>query len=255
MGFRYDTILTSDFRHIDVTLDFTMDTKDFWTDYWADNPFGKIKKDPDGMSDSLRVCHQRLYRRNLPDGTLFDLRFDFKPKYIWNGIKLSNDTIVTPLNFKNYPLMQTMKDEPGFRANIEDFMHRAYTIGGEIIFPVHGPNSINPVRGKVADDRFDLTLLCIQRYYEGSDDLPDKKGLNWLLDAIRFDSKFFDAFGSFRGYVDFFFLNGLVDGQYNTVLWIDNPERPRDREEYELFMRKQMAFLADRNRRISEYEL
>ena len=249
------SILTPDGKHINPNLDFTLDTKDFWKDYWTSNPFGKINVDPDSKSDSLRTCHQLLYRRDLPDGTLFDLRFDFKPKYRWNDILLTNDTIVTPLNFRNYPLMQRMKDEPGFRGYIEDFMHRAYTIGGEIIFPVHGPNSINPVRGKAADDRFDLTLLCIQRYYEGSDDLPGKNGLNWLLDVIRSDSAFFDAFGSFRGYVDFFFLNDLVDENYDTMLWIDNPERPRDREEYDLFMRNQMEFLERRNRRIAEYEL
>ena len=72
---------------------------------------------------------------------------------------------------------------------------------------------------------------------------------------LNSSSQFFDAFGSFKGYVDFFFLNNLVDEDYNTKLWIENPGRPADRDEYELFMREQMTFLEGRNRLISEFKL
>ena len=229
-----------------------MDTKGFWDDYWDNNEYGKIKKDPDEKSDSLRRSQMVLYRgRSLPDGSKMDLVFDFKPLLKWNGIKLSSDTIITMLNFKNYVVMDRLKDDEKFRPAVERFMHRIYTIAGEILFPKHS-GSINQIRGSAVSDRFDLTLLCIQRYYEGCDSLPG--GMGTLLDVIKGDSAFFDAFGDFKGYVDFFFLNDLVDSDYNTVLWVDNTEKPRE-DEYEMFMRNQMDFFEKRKKRISEYVL
>ena len=94
--------------------------------------------------------------------------------------------------------------------------------------------------------------MCIQKYYEGFNDLPG--GMGTLLDVIKGDSFFFDAFGDFKGYVDFFFLNDLVDNNYDTVLWVDNTERPSE-DEYETFMKNQMEFFEKRKKRISEYVL
>ena len=60
---------------------------------------------------------------------------------------------------------ESMDDYRGF---VEDFLHKTYTIGGEIIFPKHA-RSINQARGvnPLICDRFDLTLECIRRYYAG----------------------------------------------------------------------------------------
>ena len=83
------------------------------------------------------------------------------------------------------------------------FLHRSYTIGGEMIFPKH-TNSINQTRGTNPQicDRFDLTLECIRRYYRGED--------SPLFSVLSTDKNFFDLFIDFKGFVDFFMLQDLV---------------------------------------------
>ena len=86
---------------------------------------------------------------------------------------------------------------------IEKVLREMYTIGGTILFPKH-PNNINGQRGMnpFICDRWDLTLECIRRYYEGITD-KDHNPLGWVLET---DKPFFDMFVDFRGYYDFFFL-------------------------------------------------
>ena len=77
-----------------------------------------------------------------------------------------------------------------------------------IIFPknaVDGGHTINQSRGvnTFIDDRFDLTLECIRRFY-----LNQASPLYSTL--MRYKS-FFDLFEDFNGYIDFFFLQDLVD--------------------------------------------
>jgi hypothetical protein len=64
--------------------------------------------------------------------------------------------------------------------------------------------SINQRRGihHRIPDRFDLTLECIRRHYAGA-----SSPLAELLATYR---DFSALFGDFRGYVDYFLLNGLV---------------------------------------------
>ena len=242
--YKITDLLTSDGKRLNVDVDFTEDTDDFWVDYWGNNNYlGKIKKDPDSLSDGLRTSQYLLYRKKLPGLT---------ERLVWEGMTLSSDVIITMMNFYNYSVVKALKDDPRFRPKVEKFMHTIYRIGGEIVFPQH-QFSVNQKRGNAANDRFDLTLLCIQRYYEHSEDLPSVPLKN-LLEVISNDSDFFDAFGSFKDYVDTFFLNDLVDNNYNTVLWIDNHERPKAHE-YEILMEKQMEFLEKRSKRISDYEI
>ena len=61
-------------------------------------------------------------------------------------------------------------------------------------------------------------------------------------------------FVDFKGYIDFFFLNDLVE-DYETVLWIDYTGKPRTERDYNLFCDRMMDFLRKRNRRISEFEI
>ena len=89
-------------------------------------------------------------------------------------------------------------DSPGYWDRFwENFLHKTYTIGEEIIFPKHA-KSINQARGvnPLICDRFDLTLECIRRYYAGVS--------SPLHEVLCSDSVFFDLFGDFRGYVEFF---------------------------------------------------
>jgi hypothetical protein len=97
-------------------------------------------------------------------------------------------------------------------------------MGGLILFPgyqVDGLPTINQAKGftfrvRIAD-RLDLTLECIRRYYEflpnteQSTALPDGyEAINPLGSVLHRYRPFFDIFGSFAGYVDFWLLNDLV---------------------------------------------
>ena len=77
-----------------------------------------------------------------------------------------------------------------------DSFWKAYTVGGAIIFPVHR-SSMNQRRGcnKTISDRWDLTLECIKRNYNGGD--------SPLYKVICTKQSFFDLFVDFKGYVDF----------------------------------------------------
>ena len=120
-----------------------------------------------------------------------------------------------------------------YRGFVEDFLHKTYTIGGEIIFPKHR-GSINQARGVSPQicDRFDLTLECIRRYYAGVS--------SPLYGVLCGDGRYFDLFGDYRGYVDFFLLQDLVSEDYFAVIF-DLAERLAEREEY--YIRMAIAWL------------
>ena len=130
-------------------------------------------------------------------------------------------------------------------------MHITYTIGGEIIFPKHA-RSINQARGvnSLICDRFDLTLECIRRYYAGVS--------SPLYKVLCGDVRFFDLFGDFRGYVNFFLLQDLVSEDYSVVrFWdgwkdfSDNPI-PQTVEGYLEFLEREVEFVRRRGERIQK---
>ena len=140
---------------------------------------------------------------------------------------------------------------------IEKVLRKMYTIGGTILFPKH-PNNINGQRGMnpFICDRWDLTLECIRRYYEGITD-KEHNPLGWVLET---DKPFFDMFADFRGYCDFFFLQDCVSEDYNSVrMWIpSNPFEkkypyPETVDEYFGWIENCLSFVRRRNRRIDEY--
>ena len=97
-------------------------------------------------------------------------------------------------------------------------------------------------------DRFDLTLECIRRYYAGVS--------SPLYEVLCGDRRFFDLFGDFRGYVEFFLLQDLVSEDYSAVrFWdgwkdfSDNPI-PQTVEGYLGFLEREVEFVGRRNRRI-----
>src|SRR5690606_17881400 len=112
-----------------------------------------------------------------------------------------------------------------------------------------GP-TVNQARGTRAaiSDHFDLTLECIRRHYAGEDAGP----LRGPLDAYSY---FFDLFGDFDGYVEFFFLQDLVDG--SGIRWLHDFEGltrrtlPRTVEDYLAYRERQLEFVAARTARIA----
>jgi hypothetical protein len=140
---------------------------------------------------------------------------------------------------------------------VQNFRNLGYTIGGSIIFPskkIDGKMTINGARGfnvKIAD-RFDLTLECIRLRY------LDKP--NPLDETLKVNANFFNLFGSFRGYVDFFLLQDLVTPDYVqinfftdiTTLFESSP-LPQNMEEYLIYKQRNIDFLNARNKRIADY--
>ena len=120
---------------------------------------------------------------------------------------------------------------------------------------IDGKWTINQARGcsgRIAD-RFDLTIECVRRHYEGDTTHP-------LGDVLARYGEFFDLFGSFAGYVDFWLLDDLldVDGGVKFFLASDDftlPAVPRSREDYVAFRDRTIEFVTARNHRISQLQL
>ena len=71
--------------------------------------------------------------------------------------------------------------------------------------------TINGARGvnHKIKDRFDLTLECIRRFYK-QEDSP-------LREVFERYAEFFYLFEDFRGYVDFFLYQDLVEKDYSGI--------------------------------------
>ncbi|MBR0091590.1 MAG: hypothetical protein IJP92_07815 [Lachnospiraceae bacterium] len=241
---------------IDTTFDFTTDTPGYWDGFWERREgWGAGNTDPDALSPTLKRYHKELWSKTLPNGQVFMLEEgkNLGDYLMWNDIGFGSDSIIVSFNYVKY---LHMKDElirvlPDFKKYRENCIRRAYTIGGMIIFPKHR-NSMNQARGtrKMICDRWDLTMECIRRYYNGEN--------SPLSDIIESDKAFFDLFVDFKGYVDFFFLQDCVTEDYrNVIFWEgDGSFReypfPESVEDYLSWMENEMDFLDKRNNRIKE---
>ena len=166
----------------------------------------------------------------------------------------SSDTIIIEMtHLKNKKIIDQVRERiSDIDEYIEHLLHRSYTIGSMVIFPVHN-NSMNQRKGtnpRIAD-RWDLTLECIRRHYAGEE--------SPLSNVIESDKAFYDLFVDFKGYVDFFFMQDCVSEDYSSVdIWIGDASfkengLPKTVEDYFKFLVKEHIFLDKRNRRIQEY--
>ena len=242
---------------IDVNFDFTTDSAGYWDGFWDRNEgLGYGGSDPDSVSPTLRRYHRLLWSRKLPNGEVMDLKEGFGPYYLtWKDFRFGSDSIIVGFRYVKYKYIieQVFERVGDYKAYYEDLIRRSYTMGGMIIFPKH-QSSMNQNRGTnaVISDRWDLTLECIRRYYNGEK--------SPLYDTIYRDKDFYDLFVDFKGYVDFFLLNDCVSDDYSKVdLWCGNfdftePGLPKTVDEYLSFIDKEFDFLEKRNKRILEYQ-
>ena len=240
---------------IDTSFDFTTDAPGFWDGFWDNKEgLGGGSSDPDLHSPTLQRYHQMLWSRELPCGEVMQLKAGSGANYLtWKDFRFGSDSVVT--SFRNprcRDLIYEVREAiPDYKHYVEEYVHRAYTIGGSIIFPKH-KNSMNQQRGTNAliGDRWDLTLECIRRFYAGED--------SPLYSTIKADKAFFDLFVDFKGYVDFFFLQDCVTEDYGAVkIWLgigDFTESPYPKtvEEYLSWVDSQLEFVEKRNGRMSE---
>ena len=247
-------------HQINTSFDLTSDCH-YWDGFWKDNDLiGRGKADPDKASKTLKRYHQLLWTKRLPNGKEMILEAGGQYDYLntKDGLRLSSDTIVTSLmHVKMKSVLEGAAKCVDWKNWIETILREMYTIGGTILFPKH-PNSINGQRGMnpFICDRWDLTLECIRRYYEGITDARNNP-IGWVLET---DREFFDMFVDFRGYCDFFFLQDCVIEDYSSVrMWIPTEPfenkypYPETVEEYFKWINECLSFVRDRNKRIREY--
>ena len=247
-------------QQIDTSFDFTTDCR-YWPGKWDEEGlFFLGKVDPDTASNTLKQYHQQLWSKRLPDDRELILEPGGQYDYLNtpDGMRLSSDTIVTSLmHGRMAGVLKEVRERVDWKSWLEATLRKMYTIGGSIIFPRH-KNSINGQRGMnpFICDRWDLTLECIRRYYDGITD-RDNNPIGWVLES---DKPFFDLFVDFKGYCDFFFLQDCVTDDYSTVkMWIPADPfvkkypYPSTADEYFNWIDKCLSFVACRNNRINEY--
>lgn len=241
---------------IDVTHDFTSDLVGYWDGFLERDPItGVASIDPDVKSETLKEYHRLLWSKELPNGEVMELKSRKAPYYLtWKNFYFGSDTIIVSLRYaRNKHIIGKVNEmQDDYAAYWESIFRKAYTIGGTIIFPVHRM-SMNQRRGmsKRISDRWDLTLECIRKYYEGEE--------SPLYNGILQDKPFFDLFVNFKGYVDFFFLQDCVSEDYSKVnVWDGKGDftedgLPKTLDDYLHFLKKEFEFLAKRNERIKKY--
>ncbi|MFA7267462.1 MAG: hypothetical protein WC054_14230 [Candidatus Nanopelagicales bacterium] len=220
----------------------------------SDTPPGR---DPDECSATLRRYHQRLWSRPLPDGSRFALDANGPANSLrctqrLEGTRLASDCC-NP-SYIHWKKAQRIVEH----AHADDsaaFESRRWTVGGSIVWPSQrrkGGQTINGARGfnsRIAD-RFDLTLECVRRHYAGIES-PMSSVLHRYED-------FLSVFIDFDGYVEFFLLQDLVNGQRSTIdffLPFDDFEgsgMPRDAASYMRYRQAALTFIEQRNARIGQ---
>lgn len=218
--------------------------------------FDSHGKDPDVYSETLKKYHKILWNKPLPNGKIFNLRDDKVGTYLYHKSELGEFFLGSDAISHSY---KHHKRKQWLTRQIPEAVNEVYsagcTIGAYIIFPnnkIDNKQTINGARGcngKI-DDRFDLTLECIRRFYLGL--------ASPLQDVISRYRDFFGLFRDFRGYVDFFLLQDLVTENYteiNFYLPFDNfisVPNFRNVDDYLFYQKKVIDFINKRNNKIDK---
>ena len=209
-------------------------------------------KDPDYASTTLKMYHQFLWSKPLPNGEKLDLISGNGFYLKWKEMFFGSDSIIVSFMHDNYKLRSYIENAiPNFKDYREDYLKKSYTIAGSIIFP-QLKWSMNQARGcsRKISDRWDLTLECIRRYYCGESSPLDT--------AIQKSKEFFNLFIDFKGYVDFFLLQDCVDKNYQVKFWLDTPlfatdPMPNSLQSYLSWIESELDFVAKRSKRMEDY--
>ncbi|AIZ55953.1 hypothetical protein Mpt1_c00460 [Candidatus Methanoplasma termitum] len=230
------------------------------TSYKADWTGGK---DADMTDPILRDYHKLLWSKPLPDGRMFDLTVSSAPPYrLFHSseigtFSLSSDSIVhTYSRLKNGHMTEVVGSLP--KHDIDAFYDLVCTIGAYLVFPsnkIDNKATINVERGfnGLIKDRFDFTLECIRRWYIGEK--------NPLRDCFDRYTDFFRLFTDFRGYVEFFLLDDIVDEDENVRFWLpfrdfgSTPPLPNSVTEYKEYMKNASDFTKARNKRMAAWAM
>ena len=212
--------------------------------------------DPDLKSPTLRKYHKFLWSKPLPNGRNFELFDDVNGSYLYNKSEvgefyLGSDGIAH--SYRNHKRKKFIIEK--IPNEVAELFELCSTVGGYIIFPnrkINGNQTINQKRGvlKVIDDRFDLTLECIRRFYAGLQSPLHK--------TLIIYSSYFNLFDDFNGYIKHFFLQDLVDENHNIKFYLpfdDFKSSPVFScvDDYLFYKEGVMKFVNHRNKRIEQY--
>lgn len=213
-------------------------------------------KDPDCSSPTLKRYHRLLWTKTLPNGKLFELNDNKYGAYLYHNsdlgeFYLGSDAITH--SYRNQKKKQWLIQE--ILDEVIDLFDKGSNIGGYIIFPnkkIDNKFTINQARGvnQLIDDRFDLTLECIRRFYN-NEQSP-------LYDTFLRYKNFFDLFESFDNYINFFLLEDLIDKNKKVKFYLpfDHFEsRPgfRNIDDYREYKSNVIEFITARILRIKNY--
>ena len=212
-------------------------------DFYDDVPDRNVN-DPDEYSQELRKYHKILWAKPLPNGDKFDLQVSDTEYLVYGNFRFGSDWI-TNLYMHHEKMIGVMNEIDG---SVKE-KNKKYTIASSLIFPKNGKNSINICRARnPISDRIDLTLECIRRYYDGVLD----ESVNPLGKCLVANKDFFDLFGGFENYVEFFLLTPLVSKDFKQVhffLPFDNFRSngyPNDAEQWMMLCKNVNNFIKDR---------
>ena len=217
-------------------------------------------RDPDSHSRILRRYHQLLWGMTLPGGARFELDDRLHHVSDLGEFWLSSDAITHTYLNRTSPerLVRTVRQVP--QEETTAFFDLGCTIGAFLVLPSQKKvddrwrRSINQCRGMHPriQDRFDLTLECIRRHYLGQD--------SPLSTCLAVYEDFFALFGSFRGYVEHFLLQDLVDDTFTSIRFLrgagdftEDPLPAAGVNDYRGYMARSMVFVRSRNVRIAAY--
>jgi len=213
--------------------------------------------DPDRTSSTLRKYHKLLWSKPLPNGKIFELCDNKRGVYLYHKSELGefffgSDAITH--SYRNQTRKQWLVKQ--IPSEVDELFDTGSTVGAYIIFPynkIDGKPTINQARGvnSLIDDRFDLTLECIRRFYL-SQTSP-------LYDTLLRYKNFFDLFDNFIGYVNFFLLGDLIDENQKIKFYLpfdDFKTSPTfsDIDDYLLYKKGVMNFIRQRNKQIESYK-
>lgn len=212
--------------------------------------------DPDSASPTLRKYHKLLWSKPLPNGNTLELRDDKKGAYLYHKSELGefflgSDAITH--SYKNQKRKKWLTEQ--IPNEVNELFNTGSTIGAYIIVPnnrIDGKHTINQARGinSLIDDRFDLTVECIRRFYTGESSL--------LYDTLSRYTDFFRLFTDFLGYTHFFLLDDLINEDETIKFYLPFDgfkTRPLFSviNQYLLYKERVIAFIQARNKRIENY--
>jgi hypothetical protein len=213
--------------------------------------------DPDSTSPTLKNYHKLLWSKSLPNGSFLELNDDLPRLYLYHKSELGefrfgSDAIVH--SYRKHKRKEWLTKQ--IPEDVGELFNSCCNIGSYIIFPknrIDGKQTINQARGvnRLIDDRFDLTLECIRRFYKAQ---PSP-----LYATLMRYKDFFQLFNDFNGYIDFFFLQDLVDEKNHQIkfyLPFDDFKTPplfSNTADYLFYKKGVISFNSRRKLRIEEY--